>query len=132
MSNCDKSNNPVCGCDGMTYPSDCSRQNSKVAKDYDGDCNDGGGCDDCCDSNADCKKPIGSKYDMFCQKEDGMCAGTGMCAISYPICVGLFAPVCGCDGKTYSNECKANANGVSIQSNEPCGDGPDKPKDSEN
>ncbi len=28
--------------------------------------------------------------------------------------------VCGCDGKTYCNECEANKNGVKVVSNSPC------------
>ena len=35
---CTKENKPVCGCNKKSYANDCVRQQSRVAKNYDGKC----------------------------------------------------------------------------------------------
>jgi hypothetical protein len=72
----------------------------------------GSGCNgnnaDGCRENSDCA------VTEYCEKAVGDCDGVGECLPSPLICPDLWAPVCGCDSVTYSNECEAAAVGVNI------------------
>lgn len=133
---------PVCGCDGVTYGNDCERKSAAVSKEHQGVCKDecpptipcppgevsydsnGDGCFDACKpigegclSNVDC--PGGS----YCAKS-GCNDGPGACETTPEACIGLWAPVCGCDGVTYGNSCEAAAAGVNVAGPGECGGGP--------
>jgi hypothetical protein len=43
------------------------------------------------------------------------CEAAGQCKSRPTTCPGMYSPVCGCDNKTYGNECEAHSVGISVQ-----------------
>ena len=71
-----------------------------------------------CWNNKDCGQSQYCHIDGACQVTG---AKMGQCTKRPEGCYMIAAPVCGCDGKTYGNDCTAHAAGVNIAHKGDCG-----------
>jgi hypothetical protein len=116
---CADEGEPVCGCDGTTYASDCHRVAVAAVLQHSGACVDSP--ETCSFSDSTC--PAG----QFCEFPVGDCGEgqTGECepASAEPcnMCTEfLGGPVCGCDMMTYPSDCDRRAAGVAKWMDGPC------------
>lgn len=75
------------------------------------------GCQGTCTKTSECGK------DEYCSIANGTCLtpkSLGFCKARPTECAAVAHPVCGCDGKQYTNSCDAAMKGASIASDGPC------------
>jgi hypothetical protein len=109
---CTQDYRPVCGEDGKTYSNGCHARLAHTAVKHEGPCSEPGETKvNVCGTIAGIACPA----DQWCDLRPGMCKGAdadGVCIVRPAVCTTEIAPVCGCDARTYNNDCERQRAGI--------------------
>jgi hypothetical protein len=113
----------VCGCDDKTYGNACMAAQAGVSVGMKGACAkpatetlaEGA----LCGTRGVSKDCAADQYCAF-KADCGNTDAGGSCTKKPQMCTKIYAPVCGCDGKTYGSGCTAAAAGISVASKGEC------------
>lgn len=114
---CTRIYDPVCGCDGNTYGNACEAAGKGVSVASEGECSTGptGAQEgEMCGGFAGVQCDGGLYCHFAPETQCGSGDQAGVCETMPELCIDLYDPVCGCDGNTYGNSCKAASSGVSV------------------
>ncbi len=118
-SECTSEDVPVCGCNGTTYTNRCEAARAGTGIRDMGPCPRtgdpiacGGRAGDTCSADEFCAYAVGDR----CGESDV----EATCKPRPAECIGVDAPVCGCDGQTYANACEAAKAGTGMLSEGAC------------
>lgn len=114
---CPLGNQPVCGCNGVTYATDCLRRRAGAALLRTGPCTS-------VSSGQDVGQTCGGIGALACKtglrcdySANRVCYAdmAGVCAQPTTVfCPATYQPVCGCNGVNYRNDCQRRAAGVAL------------------